>query len=128
MEIKRFVINENEFEFVCDSWETSNAWGHKVVLFKNGVEVAENKVRYYNRTWEGYRYQSCMLGCISQLKEKCIERWLNKYKTKNNITRFRKGEKEFAIECAKRTDRYLELEKLYEGVSRDCNYEKITIL
>ena len=116
MEIKRLVINGNEYEFVCDSWETSSAWGHKVVLFKNGFEIAENKVRYYNRTWESYRYQSCMLGCITQLKEKCIQRWLNNYKTRNCKTRFKKGEKEFAIECAKRTNRYKELEKLYEEV------------
>ena len=39
MEIKKYTVGEDEFEFVCEYWETSRAWGHRVTLFMNGVEI-----------------------------------------------------------------------------------------
>lgn len=84
MKLKEFDI---EYEFINETWETSQAWGHKSTLLRNGVEVGSNKVRYYNRTWEEYRYKSCMSGCIRELISERYNVLLDKYKEDNNIKR-----------------------------------------
>ena len=67
------VINGVKFTFVCDSWNTRNSWGHEVTLYKNDTfKVGRAKVRYYNRTWERYQYQSAIqsviLNAIEEIK------------------------------------------------------------
>lgn len=59
------VINGVKFTFVCESWRTRNSWGHEVTLYKNDTfEVGRAKIRYYNRTWECYQYQSAIKSVI----------------------------------------------------------------
>ena len=58
-------INGVKFTFVCESWRTRNSWGHKVALYKNDtLLIGTAKVRYYNRTWERYQYQSTIKSVI----------------------------------------------------------------
>lgn len=58
-------INGVKFTFVCESWETRNSWGHKVALYKNDtLLIGTAKVRYDNRTWERYQYQSTIKSVI----------------------------------------------------------------
>lgn len=58
-------INGVKFTFVCESWRTRNSWGHKVTLYKNDTfEVGRVKIRYYNKTWECYLYQSAIKSVI----------------------------------------------------------------
>lgn len=53
------------FTLVCESWSDRISWGHKVTLYRNNtVMVGSYKVRYYNRTWESYQYQSAIKGVI----------------------------------------------------------------
>ena len=70
MELVKRVINDNEYTFVNKTWENSNGWGHETTLFKRHYEIGHNKVRYYNRTWESYRYRTCMSGCVYELISK----------------------------------------------------------
>ena len=58
-------INGVKFTLVCDSWSTRNSWGHEVTLYKNDtVKIGRSKIRYYNRTWECYQYQSAIKSVI----------------------------------------------------------------
>lgn len=58
-------INGVKFSFVCESWKTRNSWGHKVSLYQNDtLLIGTAKVRYYNRTWERYQYQSVIKSVI----------------------------------------------------------------
>lgn len=58
-------INGVKFTFVCESWRTRNSWGHEVTLYKNDTfKVGRAKIRYYNRTWERYQYQSTIKRVI----------------------------------------------------------------
>lgn len=58
-------INGVKFTLVCESWTDRTSWGHKVTLYRNdSVVVGTYKVRYYNRTWETYLYQSAIKGVI----------------------------------------------------------------
>lgn len=116
MEIKRYLVDDVDFAFVCETWETRNSWGHKVVLFRNDVAYAEHKCRYYNRTWEMFRYQSCMLGVINDLQTELIESGITRYKKANNITRFKKGERDKVVEDVKHCHTYSVLQKLYNSI------------
>lgn len=58
-------INGVKFTLVCESWSTRNSWGHIVTLYKNDtVKIGRAKIRYYNRTWECYQYQSAIKSVI----------------------------------------------------------------
>lgn len=97
MEIRRKTINGNRWELVNEYWETSNSWGHKTTIIRNGYDYEPHKIRYYNRTWEAYTFQSCMSGAVSEIKEEELNRYIENYKSKNNVTRFKRGEKEKVI-------------------------------
>ena len=97
MEVRDVKVRGTNFRFVCESWSNSRAWGHRVVIFENGREVDEAKIRYYNRTWECYTYQSCMQKVVRQLLEHRKERVINDYKYMNNISRLTQKKKEELI-------------------------------
>lgn len=113
MEIRRNNIGKNEYIFVCETWETSNAWGHKVTMFRNDYEMLSNKVRYYNRTWEQYRYQSCIKGAVYKLLEDTKQREIIKYKRENDISRLSQARKE---EIYKASEFITELRELYNSL------------
>lgn len=52
-------------QFVCESYETRNSWGHTGrVLYNNHDTGVTYYIRYYNRTWECYQYQSLLKQLI----------------------------------------------------------------
>lgn len=58
-------INGVKFTIICESWTDRTSWGHEVTLYKNDtLKVGRAKVRYYNRTWECYQYQSAIKSVI----------------------------------------------------------------
>ena len=59
------VINGVKFTLVCESWSTRTSWGHEVTLYKNDYyKIGLSKIRYYNRTWESYQYQTAIKSVI----------------------------------------------------------------
>ena len=117
MEIKKYEIGNVNYEFVCEGWSNSRGWGHEVHLFRNNWEIAKNRIRYYNRTWENYRFQTCMLGAIDSAMTDIVERAIENYKYKNNIERFKKGEKQTVIEnMEKENEDYKSLVELRDKV------------
>ena len=88
MEIKKIICKSGrEYNIVNETWETSRAWGHKSTLVAPWGEVESHKVRYYNRTWERYTYESCMSGLINTILEDNLKSYITRYKEKNDITR-----------------------------------------
>ena len=102
-------INGVKFTLVCESWCTRNSWGHEVTLYKNDyAKIGRAKIRYYNRTWESYQYQSAIKAVIFETIErikaaaKIAFKELNHYKvlTKKRAAEFAKylaNDPEFAI-------------------------------
>ena len=78
MDIIRKKINDAEFTFVVNSRSNRSGFVHECKLFLNDRELSEQKIQYYNRTWERYRFQSVMHSCIcdavEQEKQKIIDR------------------------------------------------------
>ena len=119
MEIKRVNGKKgNKIELVNESWSTSRNWGHKTNVIVNGYDYGEYKVRYYNRTWESYTFQSCMRGAIAKVMRYNITRYLENYKYTNNITRFKKGQREELIAKYKESnDLMLDLEQTLQAIN-----------
>ena len=104
-------INGVKFTLVCESWSTLNSWGHEVTLYKNDtLKVGRAKKRYYNRTWECYKYQSAIksviLDVLEKIKEaaKVVFKQLHNYKvlTKNRaeeFTEYLTKETEYNLYC-----------------------------
>lgn len=64
-------INGVKFTLVCESWCTRYSWGHEVTLYKNDfANIGRAKIRYYNRTWESYQYQSAIKAVIFETIER----------------------------------------------------------
>lgn len=106
MEIKNFNIDGKEIIFVNDSHNTRYGFKHTSHLFIDGIEKGDNTSNYINRTWECYRYQSCMLGLVNKLIEKRIDKLKDIFKNEN----------EYKILNAKRReefDKYLSSDNLY---------------
>ena len=88
MEIKKIICkNGREYNIVNETWETSRAWGHKSTLIAPWGEVESRKVKYLNRTWERYTYESCMSGLINTILEDNLKSYITQYKEKNGISR-----------------------------------------
>ena len=52
----------------CEVWNRGrSAWGHRAVLFVNGLSFDNSSVRYYNRTWEAYQFDSVKSILMSKL-------------------------------------------------------------
>ena len=118
MEIRRVNGKKgNKIELVNESWSTSRSWGHKTNVIVNGYDYGEYKVRYYNRTWENYTFQSCMTGAIAKVMRYNITRYLENYKYTNNITRFKKGQREELIkEYKESNDLMIDLEQTLQAI------------
>ena len=79
------LFKHGDYTFVCNYWETSRAWGHEVHLMHGLSEVSKARVRYYNRTWEKYTFQSAMYEALENYKKIEQERYLNNYKYSNGL-------------------------------------------
>ena len=116
MEIRRKVINGNRWELVNEYWETSRAWGHKTTIIRNGYDYGSRKVRYYNRTWEAYTYQTCMSSAVLGLQKEEIDKYIKRYKEENGIDKFKNGERLKVIREFKETELGKELNVLKEAI------------
>ena len=112
----------NVYKFVNEYWETSYAWGHKTTIIRNGYDYDAHKVRYYNRTWECYTYQSCMSGAVEEIRDLDMNRYIMNYKYEHNYERFKKGEKQKVIDMWKQTDFAKDCVELKEAI-RDRKFD-----
>ena len=124
------LYKHKDYTFVCNYWETSRAWGHEVHLMNGLHEVAKYRVRYYNRTWEKYTFQSAMFGAIEEYEERERERYLNNYKYKYGLKYwdtdtheevdkpFKRGEKKQVIEEFEKSEKMAEIKELKEFVEQ----------
>lgn len=116
MEIRVKRITGKSFEFVNEYYETSNSWGHKSTLLINGAEWESVKIRYYNRTWECYTYQSVMYKVLEAYKERKLKNFLDIYLYNTGKTRFGKGEKEKTIKEFEKSEDGKIIKKLHKAI------------
>lgn len=120
MEIRRIKCKSGKtYNIVNEYWETSYAWGHKSTLLGGDgrYEISSHKVRYYNRTWEYYTYQSCMSGLIEDILQNNLKSYIAQVKEIRGITRLLKGTRE-EIEKEWNNEEYIQdLKEIQERIS-----------
>lgn len=107
----------NVWQLVNESWSNSNGWGHKTNVIRNGYDFGEHKVKYLNRTWESYTYQTCMSGAISTIYEDELNRYIENYKYNNDIARFKKGQKDEVIKMFEETEIAKDIQEIKKAIS-----------
>lgn len=70
--MKIYKITEN-LSISGEVYSNSNAWGHEVKAFWRGREVEKNRVRYYNRTWERYAFETAWSGLLDKLDKQGLD-------------------------------------------------------
>ena len=104
-----------EFKIVAYTYETPSSWGHKAELIRNNDHTLNTyKIRYYNRTWECYQYQSVIKSVLNDYIDYLIKDYINDYKTQNSITRLKSQQREELIKQAKMTPLVEKLETFYK--------------
>lgn len=104
-----------EFKIVAYTYETPSSWGHKAELIRNNDYTLNTyKIRYYNRTWECYQYQSVIKSVLNDYIDYLIKDYINDYKTQNSITRLKSQQREELIKQAKMTPLVEKLETFYK--------------
>jgi hypothetical protein len=116
-----FDINEKKtgntiWQFRCYYRKNRSGFVHDCELFRNGFSKTLQHRQYYNRTWESYEYQSVMLDCVQEIKDRILTRAVRIWKEQNNRTRITKEQKEKVIENAKQSAEFVEAQELYELV------------
>ena len=118
--MEQFYFNDEslkDYSIICEYWETSQAWGHRAILMYKGMRIQEAKIRYYNRTWEVYRFQSVMRKVVNAYKEDKLQEYIDDYKGDCNITRFKKGEKENVIKSFESCEIGERINKMLESIN-----------
>jgi hypothetical protein len=121
MELKNFKVDEYEFVFICEEYSNSREWGHKVELKRKGfsgdyITLERTKIRYYNRTWESYKFQSAMLKAVRKYIDGIKEIIEIDYRRENNITRLTAKRREVLNEIFENSESIKIYEKLYKEV------------
>ena len=91
------TVNGNEYLFINSFRGNRSGFVHESKLYKNNRLIGENKIQYYNRTWERYTYQSVMKGIVSTLLDDCENDYKTAWKEEHGIKRLTK-EKRMVME------------------------------
>lgn len=118
MIIREVKVKGINFKFVCESWSNSKGWGHRVVLFENDREINEAKIKYYNRTWECYTYQSCMQKAVRELLDDRKLNVIDNYKYVKGISRLSQDKKDEIANADERVNIYRLLAEKLEGYQK----------
>ncbi len=86
------LFTHKNYTIVAETYETSSAWGHKATLLKTydgdvTATLATHKIRYYNRTWESYEYQSVVKALLYKVIDQQVQNYIDDYKYINDIKR-----------------------------------------
>lgn len=75
------IFKINDLFYVCKSVSRRDGFSHVCkVLNKYGDEIVKESIKYYNRTWEAYKYQTALRGAQSKLYKKAKkESWIKRY-------------------------------------------------
>ena len=110
------MISGALYEVFGEYWETRNGWGHTAYLMKDGEEVNRARVRYYNRTWESYRFQSAGLSAVDNEMKAAEQRAFEDYRRRTGRSRLTDAMKE---EARRGCGELKALKKVLEGVKND---------
>lgn len=95
-----FKVGEDKYTFINHTESSQSGFTHVSQMFKNGSYKGHARIRYVNRTWESYQYESVMRRNVSRLMDNRAFELFEEFKTRHNYTRMtekrrREWEKEY---------------------------------
>lgn len=112
--IKSKKIMGKVFSIYAEGWSNSRAWGHRAVLRVNDFSTRESKIRYYNRTWESYQYESVIHSVIYGYIESVKNDIRENFKREKNIKRITERYKK-ELEKLVKTDKDIKAAKKFQS-------------
>ena len=114
-----YNVDGEEFDFKCLYYSVTNSnqaslWGHEVELKQDYKTLSSAKISYYNRTWETFEFQSCMLEALRNYMAIVANNIYSTYKDTNNTNRISTNQK---TELLNKDETYNTLQKLYDSIS-----------
>lgn len=64
-----FVINGDPVAIYCNTTDVPTGFLHHAYLCGFGRESEHTRVKYYNRTWESYDYETVLKAAAAKLKK-----------------------------------------------------------
>ena len=120
--IKSKKIMGKVFSIYAEGWSNSRAWGHRAVLRVNDFSTRESKIRYYNRTWESYQYESVIHSVIYDYIESVKNDIRERFKEEKNIKRITERYKK-ELEKLMKTDKNIKaVNKFKDYIDREYKY------
>ena len=112
--IKSKKIMGKVFSIYAESWENYRSWGHKAILKVNEYYTWESKIRYYNRTWESYQFESVIHAVIYDYIEYVKENIKERFKAEKGIKRITEKYKK-ELEKLIKTDKNIKAVKKFQN-------------
>lgn len=114
-----YEVDGQEYNFKCQYYEVSGSnqaslWGHEVDFKIDYQTVSSAKCSYYNRTWETWEFQTCMLNALSNYM-KSIENTI--YDNGRQTYSVRNLSKDKKDKLLSENTSYQTLKKLYDMIS-----------
>lgn len=111
---KEYKIDDVVYEFKCLYYEVSGSnqaslWGHEVTMKEDFNNVSFAKIPYYNRTWESFEFQSCMLSALGKYMTEVENKVLQKIRQETGTYRVKADIKEQALADDEQYQRLLKL-------------------
>jgi len=69
------------------AWSTSRSWGHESILYVDGFQVQRKKLTYQNRTWESFKFQTCMRIVVEDYLDAYLVDYESAFKHSHNKKR-----------------------------------------
>ncbi len=114
-----YNVDGQEYMFKCQYYEVSGSnqaslWGHEVEFMKDYNILSTGKCCYYNRTWETWKFQTCILQALNNYMKTVESDVYTKERNNNNVRSLSKATKDQLL--ADNTE-YQTLQKLYKMIS-----------
>lgn len=114
-----YEVDGQEYNFKCQYYEVSGSnqaslWGHEVEFKIDYQTVSFAKCSYYNRTWETWEFQTCMLNALSNYMKSIENTVYDNGRQTYNLRNLSKDKKD---QLLGENTSYQTLKKLYDMIA-----------
>ena len=81
-------VKTDRYELVAEGWSRGGAWGHRCRIYKDATKIMSPvSIRYWNRTWESYRFETVLSMAVDKLEEYCLNNLKKQFLLRNGYKR-----------------------------------------
>lgn len=86
-----------DYRVTASSWKKFSSWGHKARLIKDGSIINQVSIRYHNRTWESYEFETALIRVVEDYKQNELKEFLDEMKKATQVKRLSQKKKDDLI-------------------------------